>query len=393
MTGAISFDTNELHVWIRGERPQARVWFDEDTGIQHVYGHREAMEVMGDPVTFSSDFQRLFPTKFKFGKDLTDGNMVRMDPPEHSKLRKIVSHAFTPRVIADLEPRIAALTNELLDEVAEHDRMELVDRFAYPLPVIVIAELLGVPASDRAWFKQLMRTELESARDALVDFESELERRIADIRQIRAYFAEHAAERRRAPRADLLTRLVEAEVDGERLSDDQVVNFANLLLIAGHITTTSMLGNTVLVLDDNPAQAARVRADRTLVPGAIEESLRLYPPFQRILRTTMRDTEIGGHRIPRDRLVSVWLGAANRDESVFSDPHVFEPARDPNPHLAWGRGVHFCLGTPLSRLEGRIALNILFDRYPKLRTDPQRRPTFLPSPDFTSVRELPVLLR
>lgn len=119
----------------------------------------------------------------------------------------------------------------------------------------------------------------------------------------------------------------------------------------------------------------------------------MYPPFQRILRATMNDTELHGHKIPRDRLISVWLGAANRDESVFADPHVFDPTRDPNPHLAWGRGVHFCLGTPLSRLEGRIALNLLFDRFPALRTDPERPPVFQPSPDFTSVRELPVVLR
>jgi cytochrome P450 len=385
------FDTHQDHIWIRGERPPATVRWDEATGIQHVYGYHEAMEVMGDPETFSSNSQRKFLSKFE--KELTDGNMVRLDPPEHTKLRKLVNRGFTPRLVDDLEPRIAAVTNELLDEAGDADRVDLVDLLAYPLPVIVIAEMLGIPPSDRVWFKQLMSKHLDNGQDALQNLEAVLERRMADIRQLRAYLAEHAAERRRHPRADLITQLVEAEVDGERLSDDQVVNFSNLMLIAGHVTTTSLIGNTVLELADDPVLGERVRADRTLVPGTIEESLRMYPPFQRIIRATTKDTELGGQKIPRDRLVSVWLGAANRDEGVFPDPHVFDPTRDPNPHLAWGRGVHFCLGTPLSRLEGRVALNILFDRYPKLRTDPDRPTTFLPSPDFTSVRELPVILR
>jgi cytochrome P450 len=387
------FDTHEQHVWIRGERPPAKIRWDEDTGIHHVYGYHEALEVMGDPLTYSSNSQRLMPSEFEFAKELTDGNMVRLDPPEHTALRKLVNRAFTPRMVVDLEPRVVALTNELLDEAGDADRIDLVEVLAYPLPVIVIAEMLGVPGSDRVWFKQLMTKHLNSSQDALEDVSAAVQQRIADIRQLRAYLAEHAAERRRVPRDDMITGLVEAEVDGERLSDDQVVNFANLLLIAGHVTTTSMLANTVLALDDNPVQAARIRADRTLVPGAIEESLRMYPPFQRIIRATMVDTELGGHKIPRDRLVSVWVGAANRDEHIFPDPHVFDPTRDPNLHLAWGRGVHFCLGTPLSRLEGRIAQNILFDRYPALRTDPERPPVFQPSPDFTGLQSLPVILR
>jgi cytochrome P450 len=387
------FDTHEQHVWMRGELPPATIRYDEDTGIHHVYGYDDAEKIMLDPATFSSNSQRLMPSKFKFASELTDGNMVRLDPPEHTDLRKLVNRAFMPRMVAGLESRIAALTHELLDEVGDADRMDLVDVLAYPLPVIVIAEMLGVPGSDRVWFKQLMTKHLNSDKDALEDVAAAMEQRIADIKQLRAYLGEHAAERRRAPREDLLTALVEAEVDGERLSDAQVVNFANLLLIAGHVTTASMLANTVVALDINPVQAKRIREDRTLVPGAIEESLRMYPPFQRIIRATMVDTELSGHKIPRDRLVSVWLGAANREERIFANPHEFDPTRDINLHLAWGHGVHFCLGTPLSRMEGRVAQNILFDRYPAMRTDPERPPVFQPSPDFTGVQELTVILR
>jgi cytochrome P450 len=387
------FETHEQHVWMRGEVPPAKVRYDEETRIHHVYGYDDALTVMMDPETFSSNSQRLMPTKFKFATELTDGNMVRLDPPEHTQLRSIVNRGFTPRMIENLHERVEELTHELLDEGEDGDRMDLVEALAYPLPVIVIAEMLGVPGSDRVWFKELMTKHLNSDKDALEDVAAAMEQRVADIQQLRAYLAEHTAERRRTPREDLLTALVQAEVDGDRLTDAQVVNFANLLLIAGHVTTASMLANTVLALDINPVQAKRIREDRDLVPGAIEESLRMYPPFQRIIRATMVDTELSGYKIPKDRLVSVWIGAANREERIFADPHAFDPTRDYKLHLSWGHGVHFCLGTPLSRLEGRIAQNILFDRYPELRTDPERPPVSQPSPDFTGLQSLPVILR
>ncbi|HEX6359321.1 cytochrome P450 [Actinophytocola sp.] len=387
------FDTHEQHVWMRGELPPAKVRFDEDTRIHHVYGYDDAQKIMLDPATFSSNSQRLMPSKFKFATELTDGNMVRLDPPEHTQLRKIVNRGFTPRMVADLEPRVAALTHELLDEAGDGDRMDLVESLAYPLPVIVIAEMLGVPGSDRVWFKQLMTKHLNSDKDALEDVAAAMEQRVADIKQLRAYLLEHTTDRRRSPRDDMLTALVQAEVDGERLTDAQVVNFANLMLIAGHVTTASMLANTVLALDINPVQAKRILDDRTLLPGALEESLRMYPPFQRIIRATMVDTEVSGHAIPRDRLVSVWIGAANREERIFPNPHEFDPNRDINLHLSWGLGVHFCLGTSVSRLEGRVALNILYDRYPDLRTDPERPPVSQPSPDFTGLQSLPLILR
>ncbi|MDT8909763.1 cytochrome P450 [Amycolatopsis sp. PS_44_ISF1] len=387
------FETHEQHVWMRGETPPAPFRYDEETGIHHLYGYDDALSVMMDPVTFSSNSQRLIPNSFEFSKELTDGNMVRLDPPEHTQLRGIVNRGFTPRMIDGLEGRVAALTHELLDLGEDGDRMELVSALAYPLPVIVIAEMLGVPGSDRVWFTSLMTKHLNSDKDALEDVAAAVAQRVDDIKQLRAYLLEHTTERRRTPREDLLTALVVAEVDGQRLTDAQVVNFANLLLIAGHVTTASMLANTVLALDLNPVQAKRIREDRSLVPGAIEESLRMYPPFQRIIRATMTDTVLSGHEIPADRLVSVWVGAANREERVFADPHEFDPTRDYKLHLSWGHGVHFCLGTPLSRLEGRVVQNILFDRYPDLRTDPQRPPVSQPSPDFTGLQSLPLLLR
>ena len=207
-----------------------------------------------------------------------------------------------------------------------------------------------------------------------------------------AYIGEHAARRRRDPRDDLLTRLVHAEVDGVGLTHREVVNFANLLLIAGHITTTMLVGNTVLCLDANTVERARVEADRSRVPAAIEESLRLLTPFSALARVTETATELGGRTIGADQLVMLWIGAANRDPRQFPRPHAFELDRDPNPHLAFGRGTHFCLGAPLARLEGRVAINLLLDRYPHLRCDPADPPAFFSTPRMTGTTRLPLLL-
>ncbi|MGP3935168.1 cytochrome P450 [Nonomuraea sp. KM88] len=384
------------HFWLHGPRSGRPVEFDAATGIWNVYGYPEVHEILGDPATFSSDTMRVIPKHLmpEAEEFSMEGFITQIDPPEHGKLRKLVSSAFTRKVVADLEPRIAALTHELLDAAAERGRFELVTDLAYPLPVIVIAELLGVPSSDRALFKQWADALFE--RDNKLSLTEQPEDRDTEAvlkpwKEMSGYLAAHAAERRARPRADLLTKLVEAEVDGERLPDDQVVNFAIVLLLAGHITTTMLLGNTVLCLDAFPEQQDRVRADRSTVPAVIEESLRYFTPFAALARTTMRETELGGVTIPADQLVMGWLGPANRDPRQFPDPGAFDPGRDPNPHLAFGRGIHFCLGAPLARLEGRVALDILLDRLDPLRADPDQAVEFIPTPTMTGVRRLPLL--
>ncbi|GAA1262097.1 cytochrome P450 [Saccharothrix xinjiangensis] len=388
------WNTHPQQFWLRGELPAAPVVHDEELGFWHVYGHPEVAEALGDWGRFSSNTARLFPELVEGSEgSVLDGNIIQLDPPDHRKLRNLVGRAFTPKVVADLEPRIERLTRELLDQVG--DDFELVRDLAYPLPVTVIAELLGVPAEDRALFKEWGDRIFEDANQfslkdedrVRADFENQGEL----IRPMLEYLAAHAAERRRAPREDLLTALVEAEVDGERLSDVEVVNFASVLLVAGHITTTMLLGNTVLCLDAHPDQFAAVRADRSLVPAAIEESLRFLTPFASVARATAKPEVLGGVEVPADQLLLVWPAAANRDPRRFADPGAFDVGRDPNPHLAFGRGVHFCVGAPLARLEGRVVLNALFDRFPRLRVDPDREPVFLPSPNLTGVRSLHLL--
>jgi len=328
-------------------------------------------------------------------KELSEGTLLQLDPPLHNKMRKLVSRAFTPKVVADLEPRIAAITHEMLDAVAGKDRLELVADLAYPLPVIVIAELLGVPASDRHLFKQWVDKMFENSEQVSLVKQDEkqdlaIKKSLEQQQNLRNYLGEHVDDRMRNPREDLITKLVEAEVDGERLNRNEVINFANILLLAGHITTTMLLGNTVLSLDAHPEWFARARADRSLVPAVIEESLRYLTPFAAVARVTNTETEVGGVTIPADQMLIVWVAAANRDERVFASPDVFDAARDPNPHLAFGRGIHFCIGAPLARLEGRVALNILFDRFPALRTISDEPPQFQVNPNMTGVRTLPL---
>ncbi|MER6943762.1 cytochrome P450 [Nonomuraea sp. NPDC000554] len=392
------YNIPEQLFWLHGPRSGRPVEYDAGTGMWNVYGYPELQEVLGDPATFSSDTMRVVPKGLMPDAEEFSlaGFITQIDPPEHGKLRKLVSSAFTRKVVADLEPRIAAVTRELLDAAQDRGRLELVTDLAYPLPVIVIAELLGVPSSDRALFKQWADALFQ--RDTKISLAEPAEQQTVDIeatmkpwREMSAYLAGHAAERRRQPRADLLTKLVEAEVDGERLPDDQVVNFAIVLLLAGHVTTTMLLGNTVLCLDAFPEQQDKVRADRASIPAVIEESLRLFTPFAMLGRSTTREVELGGVTIPADQFVLIWLGAANRDPRQFTDPDVFDPGRDPNPHLSFGRGIHFCLGAPLARLEGRVALDILLERFNPLRTDPDDPVEFMPTPSMTGVRRLPLI--
>jgi cytochrome P450 len=183
------------------------------------------------------------------------------------------------------------------------------------------------------------------------------------MREMNAYFLDYIRSRRASPGSDLTSKLVHAEVDGERLADEEIVGFVGLLLLAGHITTTATLGNSVVTFQDNPDAAAEVRADPELLPAAIEEVLRVRTPFPRLARITTADTEVAGVRIPAGQIVLPWVIAANRDERVFAEPHRFDIHRKPNPHLSFGHGIHFCLGAPLARLEARVALRLMLERY------------------------------
>ena len=357
-------------------------------------GHPETDAVLSDPAVFSSDLTALQPDQDDFAL-FQRGNFVRMDPPQHRKLRTLVSQAFTPRVVAGLEPRIAELTTELLDRAGE--RFDLIDALAYPLPVIVIAELLGIPTSDQAlfrtWADVLLSQEVDPDQAVGEAGEQAVAAVAPTMREMNAYFLDHIRSRRADPGDDLTSKLVQAEVDGERLADEEIVGFVGLLLLAGHITTTATLGNSVVSFQDNPDAAAEVRADPTLLPAAIEEVLRLRTPFPRVGRITKVDTEVGGVPVPAGQIVLPWLAAANRDERVFAEPHRFDLHRRPNPHLTFGHGIHFCLGAPLARLEARVALRLLLERYRDVEVAGDEQVEYRNPWTMVAVARLPVRVR
>ncbi|GLW29364.1 cytochrome P450 [Actinoplanes regularis] len=357
----------DLLDWLERQRSRGQVVYDEKQRCWHVLGHPEAAAVLSDPGAFSSDLQELMPQQEDFAL-FQRGNFVRMDPPRHRKLRGLVSQAFTPRVVAGLEPRIAQVTNELLDGAAGQTRVELIDKLAYPLPVIVIAELLGIPASDRPVFHRwaeafFNRQNIDPDQSLLAAGKEAMENAAPTVREMNAYLLEHIRNRRGNLADDLTSKLILAEVDGERLADEEIIGFLGLLLLAGHITTTATLGNSVLCFEENPGAAADVRKDPGLLPDAIEEVLRFRTPFPRLARVATRDARIGEVDLPAGAVVMLWIAAANRDERVFTEPNRFDIHRPRNPQLAFGHGIHFCIGAPLARLEARIALGIMFQRY------------------------------
>jgi cytochrome P450 len=338
-------------------RRASPVFQDPRSGVWMVFDYAGVKQVLGNPEAFSS---RAAPP----GGAPLDW-LIFFDPPQHTKLRAIIARAFTPRVVADLEPRIRELSRGLLARALRHDQMDLAADFSVPLPMMVIAEMLGVPPEDRPRFRRWGEAVL-----LLSDTVSGGPEEAANAGRVFAAAKAEAAdylthlleERRSAPKDDLLSRLVEAEVDGERLTREEILSFFLLLLVAGTETTTNLLNNAIVCFMENPGELARLRASPELLASAIEEVLRYRSPLQIVFRRTTRDVAIDGRAIPANKLVLVVLGSANRDPRQFPDADRFDISRDPNPHVAFGQGIHFCLGAPLARLEARVALPEFLDR-------------------------------
>ncbi len=283
--------------------------------------------------------------------------LIFFDPPRHPKLRAITSKAFTPRMVANLGPRIRELSRQLLDDSIERGEMDLAADFSVPLPMLVSAEMIGVPAADwpryKRWSDVILNLANTISKDEAAITVNEYR---AVTAEMRAFLPHLIAERRAAHQDDLLTRLVEAEVDGDRLTQEEVLGFVQLLLVGGQETTANLINNAILCFIENPDQLARLQAAPDLLPSAIEELLRYRSPIQWMPRATRRDVELHGQMIPAGKLVLAMIGSANRDPKQFPDAGRFDIARDPNQHIAFGHGIHSCLGAPLARLEARIAL-------------------------------------
>ncbi len=362
-----------LYATLRASNPVFTVPVPADVGagVFLLTRHADVQASLRD-VRLSADRRRadaiarnraILPRQF-LGEDSVLRSMLMMDAPDHTRVRSLVNKAFTPRRVAELRPRIEAIANDLLAAPAAAGRMDVIGDLGAPLPAIVIAELLGVPPEDhpkfRAWAAQIVATPAAIASGAASDaFEKGFE-------SLSGYLRGVIAARRREPRNDLISALVAAQEDRDALTDGELLATAILLLLAGHETTTNLIGNGTLALLQHPDELARLRAEPELLKSAIEEMLRFDSPVQATLRAATEPVEFGGVTLDKGALVICGIGAANRDPAAFEEPDRFDVARRDNRHLSFGFGAHFCLGAPLARLEGEIAFRALLEQFPTL---------------------------
>ncbi len=358
--------------WDAKMRREAPVFYDAEQQTWFVFGYENVKQAFANWQMFSSKVPHP-PEQTDFTQSL---NFI--DPPKHRSLRTLVAKVFTARRVEALTPRMSLIVNELLDRFQDRGQTDFVRDFAVPLPVVVIAEILGVPLERQSDFKHWS--------DGVVNKDLTASREIGD------YFRELIKERSSKPSNDLVSDLIAAHEDGETLSAQELVDFCIVLLVAGNETTTNLLANAIVCLDESPSAYKRLQNEPALLPSAIEEVLRYRSPVLSMSRFTKVDTQIGDQTIPAGQLVSLRIGSANRDETKFERADEFVIDRDPNEHVAFGNGIHFCLGAPLARLEAAIGLRAVLKRLPNLRVDPTATlervsPVF----DLHGFKSLPVL--
>ncbi|MGZ6322438.1 MAG: cytochrome P450 [Ktedonobacterales bacterium] len=367
--------------WYEQMRRESPTYVDPHSGVLSVFRYDDVQRALSDYEAFSSERGR----RDESASSALSTSLISSDPPRHRQLRNLVTQAFTPRAIAQLAPRIKTISDELLDQVAASGRMDFIADFADPLPVIVIAEMLGIPTSERARFKRWS--------DAVVSTSAPTDEGLNFMdaqREMAIFFSQLIAERRADPRDDLISHLITAEIDGQRLTEVELIGFCVLLLVAGNETTTNLLGNAILCFDEQPDVYERLRVQPDLIPGAIEEVLRYRSPVQLMYRAATGETDIGGVVTYPGQPIVAWIGSANRDEARFPDAHVFDIERAPNRHLAFGHGIHFCLGAPLARLEARLALEALTTRFRTVRRVPDAPIRWMESSIVYGIKTLPI---
>jgi len=388
-------DRERLVGRLRSADPVCQAVTPDGLRVWLVTGHEEARTALAEP-SLSKDSRRAAPLHAKrqqeegtqpivFHQALTS-HMLNMDPPDHTRLRKLVTKAFTLRRVEQLRPRVAELVSGLLDRLSGRDSVELLEDYAFPLSLAVSGELFGIPEHEREHFRTLSNGIAFAngpAEVATASFE------------IAGYLTDLVALKRKEPADDLVTALVHARDDDDRLDEDELVAMTFLILTAGYETSGHLIGNGILTLLRNPTQLAALRADPALLPGAVEELLRYEgPTATTTLRFTTTPVRLGEVTIPAGEFILVHLGAANHDGSRYPEPDQVDLQRDTKGHLAFGHGIHYCLGAPLGRLEGQTAIGGLVERFPDLTlaTDPQAlrwRANLL----FHGLEALPVRLR
>ena len=331
--------------------------------------YEDCVAVLRDQRFGREEFQQMLTAVYgdETEKPALPRSMLFRDPPDHTRLRALVSKAFTPRMIETMREHIQEIVDRLLDRVQDAGRMDVIEDLAYPLPVTVICEMLGVPVDDhasiRGWSADIARS-LDAI--GLPSDEGIVERGRKSRRALGDYFRRLVPERRARPQDDLLSGLLAAEEQGDKLTQDEVIAMCLLLFIAGHETTVNLIGNGTLALLRHPDQLTKLRAEPALIGNAVEELLRYDSPVQRTARITTTEVELAGQLLPKGALVITALGAANRDPAQFADPDRLDVTRKDPRHISFGFGIHFCLGAPLARVEGQLALGTLLRRAPDL---------------------------
>ncbi len=390
LTDSKPFADRVPHEWFAFLRKNAPVWWQEERvgpGFWAVTTHADCMAVNRDYEHFSSARKATYLWDLA-EEDLAQQQllMLNMDPPLHTRYRRLVNKGFTPRMVNQLHDRIHAATDGIIDSVIEAGEADFVTDIAAELPLIVIAELLGVPDQDRHrmfdWSNRMIGSEdpeYQTAGEAALHASMELY----------AYASELFAIKRADPHDDLMSVLTEVEVDGEKLDELQLELFFLLLTVAGNETTRNLISGAMAAFFDHPDQWQKLRADRSLLPSAVEEMLRFVTPVMNFRRQTTSGIELGGQSIEPDSKVVFFHVSANRDEAVFDDPHTFDITRDPNPHMAFGAGgPHFCLGANLARMEIRVMFEHLLDRMPEI--EPAGEVQRLQSQFISGVKHIPV---
>jgi hypothetical protein len=317
--------------------------------------------------------------------------MLGSDPPQHSRLRRLVSRDFTPRRIRELEPRIREIAKDLLDKVEAKGSFDVIADLANVLPVTVIAEMLGVPPEFNAKFKHWSDTIIGG--DNNVPGAPQPPETIHAIDELGDYFTAEIEKRRANPGPDLVSALVAAHDEGEVMSAADLLSFVTLLLVAGNETTTNLIGNGMLALGRHPDQFDALKRNPSMLPRAIEEMLRYDGPVQSTVRFTKEPVQLGGTEIPAGAFAMMIVAAADRDPAQFKNPDRFDIRRDPNEHVAFGEGIHFCIGAPLARMEARIAFEAMLERFPRLRLkDPAMKPTYKGSYFLRGLGSLPMAI-
>jgi len=301
----------------------------------------------------------------EFGPFSRVQTMLSSDPPDHTRLRRLVSKAFTPRAVENLRPRIHEIVNKLLDPMEKGGEFDLVNEVCYPLPVIVIAEMLGVPPGDRPQFKRWSTDVVQTLGGPFTPPEV-FQKARESLEELAEYLRAFISDRRQHPKEDLISWLVAAEDGGQILSEDEIFATAILLLIAGNETTTHLIGSGMLALFRNPEEMKRLRNDPSLMPSAVEELLRYTGPVHLTGRVPKEDLEIGGQEVKEGDVCIALLAAANRDPAHYADPERLDVGRNPTDHLGLGDGIHFCLGAPLARAEAQIAIGTMLQRFPEM---------------------------